>query len=89
MFFPAQWHAGPWNGCSALCGQGTRTRKVTCYEVVNGTKAIVEDEADCPAEVKPEAEEECSGKEESCLVVDWVVSDWSSCKENCGTCPVS
>ena len=49
----------------------------------------MEDEADCPAEVKPEAEEECSGKEESCLVVDWVVSDWSSCKDNCGTCPVS
>ena len=28
-----KFHGGPWGGCSALCGEGTRKRTVTCYQV--------------------------------------------------------
>eukprot|EP00094_Tigriopus_californicus_P005670 TCALIF_05465-PA protein Name:"Similar to Ppn Papilin (Drosophila melanogaster)" AED:0.16 eAED:0.17 QI:0/0/0/0.82/0.81/0.82/34/0/2463 len=56
-----KFHAGPWSGCSALCGEGVRKRAVTCFKIENGTKAVLED-SDCSTS-KPEEEEPCLSKE--------------------------
>ena len=42
LFF--QYHAGPWGGCSALCGSGgVRKREVTCFKKDNGTVVALEE----------------------------------------------
>ncbi len=85
-----RYHAGPWGGCSALCGTGVRKRTVTCFKRQNDTiEAIETGECEAVGLEAPEAEEECESGEASCKIVDWVVTDWTSCPsddddENCG-----
>ncbi|KAK3859060.1 hypothetical protein Pcinc_034783 [Petrolisthes cinctipes] len=73
------WEAGPWTNCSAPCGLGTRTRRVSC--MVDG---IAVDQNSCQASTQPAAEEVCDMG--SCATNVWFFSNWSSqCTEQCGT----
>ena len=78
-----QYHLGPWGGCSALCGEGIRQRKVTCFsKLANGTIEELNEE-DC-AEEKPDEEESCQS-ETPCEATDWLVTEWSGCSQDtCG-----
>jgi hypothetical protein len=39
---------GPWSGCSALCGNGTRSRPVSCYKKDGeGKITLLEDQVQC------------------------------------------
>ena len=77
-----QFHLGPWSGCSALCGEGTRKRKVTCFsKLANGTIEELDDE-DC-ADEKPAEEEPCFS-DTPCEAADWLLTEWSGCDESCG-----
>lgn len=59
--------------CDKLCGEGKRTRKVTCYIEENGRKKVLSDE-NC-VEDKPEVETTCMLA--PCEGVDWILSPWS------------
>ncbi|XP_048510814.1 papilin isoform X3 [Athalia rosae] len=74
------WHIGPWKPCDHLCGEGKQTRKITCYKKVEGKVFALPDSA-CHEE-RPESEKDCELR--PCAGVDWVVSKWSGCDDNCG-----
>ncbi|XP_055921966.1 papilin isoform X3 [Eupeodes corollae] len=74
-----KFHIGPWTPCNKLCGEGKRTRKVTCFKEEDGKKKILPSE-EC-SEEKPNTEEVCMLA--PCEGVDWIVSQWSGC-EKCG-----
>ncbi|XP_049534828.1 papilin isoform X3 [Anopheles darlingi] len=74
-----EWHIGKWSPCNKLCGDGERTRKVTCFRKENGRITVLDD-GECITE-KPIASEKCILR--PCEGVDYVTSSWSGCDE-CG-----
>ncbi|XP_055847560.1 papilin isoform X2 [Episyrphus balteatus] len=74
-----KFHLGPWTPCNKLCGEGKRTRVVTCFKEEGGRKKVLPSE-EC-SEEKPDTEENCLIT--PCEGVDWIVSQWSGC-EKCG-----
>ncbi|XP_035782943.1 papilin-like isoform X2 [Anopheles albimanus] len=74
-----EWHIGKWSPCNKLCGDGERTRKVTCFRKENGRITVLDD-GECITE-KPIATEKCMLR--PCEGVDYVTSSWSGCDE-CG-----
>ena len=66
------WLVGQWGPCSAACGQGKASRKVTCLGHCD-QQARPEDQQDC------EAAAEC-GEEEA----EWLTGRWSVCSHHCG-----
>ncbi|XP_072031734.1 papilin-like isoform X2 [Amphiura filiformis] len=70
------WEASEWSKCSEPCGPGIQTRQVTCSSnnIILGIT--------CDDSEKPEAEQECNLK--PCQGVEWLVSDWGDCSEQCG-----
>ena len=76
-----RFHSGPWTGCSKICGDGIKTRDVTCYKRNDdGILEVLEDD-ECVGS-KPPIEEPCSN-ERKCEPVDWIISDFTKC-EGCG-----
>ena len=66
--------------CSATCGNGIRSRKVTC---VNSSGEKIEN-SNCEAGDKPLEISPCNMG--PCEGVDWFTSDWSSeCSQTCGS----
>lgn len=77
---PAQhvdWQASPWGACSNTCGEGTKTRTVTCL-FPDGTQAP---DSECLTARPPETAvcsdfATCSGS--------WQMDPWSACSATCG-----
>mmetsp|Transcript_87272 Transcript_87272/g.199227 ORF Transcript_87272/g.199227 Transcript_87272/m.199227 type:complete len:422 (+) Transcript_87272:94-1359(+) len=67
----AKWLTGSWGICTTNCGQGTKTRKVTCNTGVAN---------DCDWSKKPDSLENCQSYD-GC---SYVVGDWSACSSRCG-----
>ncbi|XP_059610562.1 papilin isoform X1 [Phlebotomus argentipes] len=74
-----QWHVGPWQPCSRLCGDGEKKRQVKCYRKEDGKIKVLPD-GDC-LEEKPADSETCVLR--PCDGVDWITSTWSGCNA-CG-----
>ncbi|XP_014286449.1 A disintegrin and metalloproteinase with thrombospondin motifs 15 isoform X3 [Halyomorpha halys] len=71
------WEIGDWEPCSAICGSGTQSKRITC-EAQNGV--LLHDSA-CSMETKP------SRIEKPCNVFcpqTWIKSAWSPCSVSCG-----
>ncbi|XP_025894361.1 papilin [Nothoprocta perdicaria] len=72
------WSTGPWSECSASCGEGVRTRAVTC-RTQQGAQA---QPLACLLEPRPAATEPCV--RESCAhEIGWHVGDWGLCSKSC------
>ncbi|GFW17564.1 a disintegrin and metalloproteinase with thrombospondin motifs 7 [Trichonephila clavipes] len=76
---PAKWWAGPWQHCSASCGQrGIRKRTVICVRSLNRDQQIALLDDDCEAKLRPPDSEPCPhkrpchGERET-----WSASQWS------------
>ncbi|NXJ79879.1 PPN protein, partial [Trogon melanurus] len=76
----ATWSTGPWSECSASCGEGVRTRTVTC-RTQQGSPA--QDFA-CLMEPKPSATQPCL-KENCIQEIGWHVGDWGLCSKSCNS----
>uniref|UniRef100_A0A1I7YLD8 Peptidase M12B domain-containing protein n=1 Tax=Steinernema glaseri TaxID=37863 RepID=A0A1I7YLD8_9BILA len=75
-----RWRTTKWSMCSATCGQGVRTRAVTCRR---GRKHRVPD-AECLTHArrkKPTETAPCSMK--ACPAYHWQVTPWSKCIDSC------
>ena len=57
--------------CSSSCGNGTRTRNITC---INAHQMEIEAN-NCSLLTKPEEEKNCTGK---MCTYKWIVSEWSN-----------
>ena len=66
--------------CDKLCGDGQRSRKVTCHRKVDDKIQALND-TDCEGDV-PARTESCFLR--PCEGVDWITTDWSGCKSKCG-----
>ncbi|XP_074000161.1 ADAMTS-like no long nerve cord isoform X2 [Rhodnius prolixus] len=55
---PPTWNVGPWSGCSVSCGEGVRTRKVTCKSET--TTYENEEEEACDKTLKPDTSHPCT-----------------------------
>ena len=64
------WLVGQWGPCSAVCGHGKVSRKVTCL-------------GQCDPETKPEAQQDCEAAEE--CGEEWLTGRWSVCSHSCGS----
>ncbi|GFT68975.1 a disintegrin and metalloproteinase with thrombospondin motifs 7, partial [Nephila pilipes] len=76
---PAKWWAGPWQHCSASCGQrGIRKRTVICVRSLNRDQQIALLDDDCETKLRPPDSEPCPhkrpchGERET-----WSASQWS------------
>ncbi|XP_028411350.1 LOW QUALITY PROTEIN: SCO-spondin-like [Dendronephthya gigantea] len=66
------WRKGVWSKCSVTCGNGTKTRSVTCDQ---GHVNFTCEASEKPVMVQSCLQEQCSG---------WTVGNWSSCSASCG-----
>lgn len=62
--------------CSVICGDGIKTREVTCYKKTEEGGIEELEESECSGS-QPALEEECSN-EMSCEAADWIVSGTAS-----------
>ena len=76
-----KYHIGPWSGCSTICGDGVKTREVTCYKKGDETVDVLED-SECTG-TKPATEEPCKN-ESPCELYDWIISEVTPCEGKCG-----
>ena len=58
--------------CSKICGDGIKTRELTCYKKIDEGTIEVLEEGECPSG-KPAMEEPCSN-DTPCEAADWIVS---------------
>nr|CAB3264647.1 papilin-like [Phallusia mammillata] len=65
------WEVGNWSECSTSCGPGQMTREVTCEPVQSCRSGSMPDRV-MTCDLGP-----CTG-------LQWVVSEWSECTEDCG-----
>jgi hypothetical protein len=77
-----RFHIGPWTGCSVICGDGIRTREVTCFKKNEDGEVEILEAAECSA-ARPAVEEPCSNAE-PCTPVDWIITDVTGCEGTCG-----
>ncbi|CAG7786102.1 unnamed protein product, partial [Allacma fusca] len=75
-----RWETTAWSQCSAQCGNGIRSRKVTC---VNAMGDKIESNS-CDQTEKPLEISACNMG--PCEGVDWFTSEWSNeCSQTCGS----
>ena len=74
-----EWREGSWSECSVVCGEGERTRQISCVLVNNNT---VVDYSHCSSETTPESTTLCY-TERGCHY-EWREGDWSECSIVCG-----
>ncbi|GAB1605979.1 uncharacterized protein LOC115217908 [Argonauta hians] len=74
------WFTGVWSECSADCGEGQRTREVTCLKAFGTNSLHVVSEENCQ-DKKPATQERCTVT--SCHT-DWYYTEWSDCSTTCG-----
>uniref|UniRef100_A0AAY4EAH8 ADAM metallopeptidase with thrombospondin type 1 motif, 17 n=1 Tax=Denticeps clupeoides TaxID=299321 RepID=A0AAY4EAH8_9TELE len=65
------WEASEWSKCSSACGQGSRSRTVTCTNP----------QGRCDPLSRPAEEEPC---EDHSQCYEWKTGDWSKCSASCG-----
>uniref|UniRef100_G3SN47 ADAMTS like 3 n=1 Tax=Loxodonta africana TaxID=9785 RepID=G3SN47_LOXAF len=76
---PARWLTSAWSECSVSCGEGFRSRQVTCKRTkANGTVQVVSPRA-CATKDRPLGRKPCS----SHLCVQWVVEPGTQCPGRC------
>ncbi len=72
-----KWAIGAWSACSAACGQGTRTRTVTC-KACDGKPAAA---SRCPQPAPPSSSA-CAATT-GCTYA-WKTGAWGACNKPCG-----
>lgn len=77
-----KYHTGPWTGCSVICGDGIKTRDVTCYKKTEEGDIEILEDSECMGN-KPAIEEPCTN-ETPCEPADWIISDFTECDGTCG-----
>ncbi|GMH52349.1 hypothetical protein TrLO_g4395 [Triparma laevis f. longispina] len=85
--------ASAWSACSEDCGEGTKTRTVTCFNIATATPTSVADSYCLGVNlVKPDTSQSCyvqscsttCGPDSIPCSGYWAVTQWSSCDKNCG-----
>uniref|UniRef100_A0A3P9Q081 ADAM metallopeptidase with thrombospondin type 1 motif 9 n=1 Tax=Poecilia reticulata TaxID=8081 RepID=A0A3P9Q081_POERE len=71
------WSTDPWSSCSASCGRGVKSRKVSC---VTGSGRYVLDENCRHSSPKPSRQRRCRGGR----CPKWKTSGWGECSASCG-----
>ncbi|KAM9813380.1 A disintegrin and metalloproteinase with thrombospondin motifs 9 [Neosynchiropus ocellatus] len=69
------WSADPWSSCSASCGRGFKSRKVSC--VTGSGRAVPDHTCQSP---KPSKQRRCRGSR----CPRWRTGDWGECSASCG-----
>ncbi|XP_078601807.1 A disintegrin and metalloproteinase with thrombospondin motifs 7-like [Branchiostoma floridae x Branchiostoma japonicum] len=81
---PSRWWTGPWQHCTASCGDGgTRTRSVLCIRSIGPDEQMALPFVECLALPKPPHEETCN-KDVPCPFSKWIPGPWSQCSKSCG-----
>lgn len=73
------WSTSEWTSCTAPCGGGKETRKVQCFNTIEGKS--YSDEY-CQGLPKPAAEQPCNTA--PCPTYSWLTKEWSACSAACG-----
>uniref|UniRef100_A0A3B3V505 ADAM metallopeptidase with thrombospondin type 1 motif 9 n=1 Tax=Poecilia latipinna TaxID=48699 RepID=A0A3B3V505_9TELE len=71
------WSTDPWSSCSASCGRGVKSRKVSC---VTGSGRSVPDENCRHSSPKPSRQRRCRGGR----CPKWKTGAWGECSASCG-----
>ena len=72
-----EWKAGGWSKCSSICGEGQRTRNISCLLANNGS---VVDTRYCETNSTPETVSPCGDE----CSYKWRVGQWEQCIGECG-----
>ncbi|XP_077417483.1 A disintegrin and metalloproteinase with thrombospondin motifs 13 isoform X3 [Vanacampus margaritifer] len=84
---PPSWITGKFGSCSASCGRGEKTRSVTCVQK-HGTDVVRVPDSECPADLAPNAVENCHLQlcpaRPTICVLRWRVSEVGDCSAVCG-----
>ncbi|KAM7423138.1 hypothetical protein PAMA_010928 [Pampus argenteus] len=71
------WSTDPWSSCSASCGRGFKSRKVSC---VTGSGRPVPEENCQHLSPKPSKQKRCKGSR----CPQWKTGNWGECSASCG-----
>uniref|UniRef100_A0A665UAA7 ADAM metallopeptidase with thrombospondin type 1 motif, 9 n=1 Tax=Echeneis naucrates TaxID=173247 RepID=A0A665UAA7_ECHNA len=71
------WSTDPWSSCSASCGRGIKSRKVSC---VTGSGRPVPEENCQQLSPKPSKQRRCRGVR----CPKWKTGNWGECSASCG-----
>ncbi|KAM4588255.1 A disintegrin and metalloproteinase with thrombospondin motifs 9 isoform 1-T1 [Odontesthes bonariensis] len=71
------WSTDPWSSCSASCGRGFKSRKVSC---VTGSGRPVQEENCLHSSPKPSKQRRCRGGR----CPKWKTGSWGECSASCG-----
>ncbi|XP_053380641.1 A disintegrin and metalloproteinase with thrombospondin motifs 7-like [Mercenaria mercenaria] len=74
---PPSWKTLEWGQCSVPCGNGTKTRSVSCVSMTNGVDKVVSS-AKCNDSLKPHLTSRCIN------ICGWRKGNWSKCSRSCG-----
>ncbi|TKS70948.1 disintegrin and metalloproteinase with thrombospondin motifs 9 [Collichthys lucidus] len=70
------WSTDPWSSCSAACGKGFKSRRVSC---VTGSGRPAPEESCHPLSPKPSKQRRCRGR-----CPKWKTGNWGECSASCG-----